>query len=81
METVTSILFAAFLGKPAWMWLSFLAIILVLLVADLGLFHKTDREIGITESLTLSAIYISLGLAFGGWVWWSLGATAGWKKR
>jgi tellurite resistance protein TerC len=77
METVTSILFAAFLGKPAWMWLSFLAIILVLLVADLGLFHKTDREIGITESLTLSAIYISLGLAFGGWVWWSLGATAG----
>lgn len=28
-------------------------------------------------SLILSSGYISLGLAFGGWVWWQLGAESG----
>jgi len=29
------------------------------------------------ESLWLSALYIAVALAFGGWLWWSLGAEAG----
>ena len=65
------------LGKPLWMWLAFLAIVVALLALDLGVLHKKQREIGVTESLVLSAGYISLGLAFGGWVWWYLGQTAG----
>lgn len=65
------------LGKPAWMWLGFMAIVAVLLVLDLGVLHRKQREIGITESLVLSAGYMGLGLAFGGWVWMQLGATAG----
>ncbi len=65
------------LGKPVWMWLSFIGIVVVLLALDLGVLHRKEREIGVTESLTLSAVYISLGLAFGGWVWWYMGETAG----
>ena len=65
------------LGKPLWMWLAFLAIVIALLALDLGVLHKKQREIGVAESLVLSAVYISLGLAFGGWVWWYLGETAG----
>lgn len=65
------------LGKPAWMWLVFVGIVVILLILDLGLLHKQQREIGITESLALSAIYIALGLGFGGWVWWYMGQTAG----
>ena len=65
------------LGKPVWMWLSFIGIVIVLLALDLGVLHRKQREIAITESLILSAVYISLGLAFGGWVWWYLGETAG----
>ena len=65
------------LGKPLWMWLAFLAIVVTLLALDLGVLHKKQREIGVTESLVLSAVYIGLGLAFGGWVWWYLGETAG----
>lgn len=65
------------LGKPAWMWLTFVVIVIVLLTLDLGVLHKKQREIGITESLVLSAIYIALGLGFGGWVWWYMGQTAG----
>ncbi|HRK23654.1 MAG TPA: TerC family protein [Beijerinckiaceae bacterium] len=65
------------LGKPLWMWLLFLGIVIALLVFDLGILHGTEREIGVRESLLLSTMYISLGLAFGGWVWWQLGAESG----
>ncbi|MCA0407434.1 MAG: TerC family protein [Proteobacteria bacterium] len=65
------------LGKPVWMWLAFVAIVLALLVFDLGVLHKENREIGIRESVLLSTLYIGLGLAFGGWVWWQLGPEPG----
>ncbi|MBX9930545.1 MAG: TerC family protein [Methylobacterium sp.] len=59
------------------MWLAFLSIVATLLVLDLGVLHRKTREIGVRESLGLSAIYIALGLAFGGWIWWYLGQDAG----
>lgn len=71
------ILLADWLGKPLWMWLGFMAIVATLLALDLGVLHRKQREIGVTESLILSAVYIALGLAFGGWVWWYMGETAG----
>lgn len=67
---------AIWLGTPVWMWLMFLGIVATLLALDLGVVHRKQREIGVGESLLLSAIYISLGLAFGGWVWWQMGETA-----
>jgi tellurite resistance protein TerC len=66
-----------FLTKPVWMWAAFLTIVAVLLALDLGVLHRKHREIGVRESLALSAGYLTLGLAFGGWVWTSLGAQAG----
>ena len=44
------------LGKPLWMWFAFLAIVVTLLALDLGVLHKTQREIGVAESLVLSAV-------------------------
>lgn len=70
------ILLFLFLGKPLWMWLVFLAIVVGLLVFDLGVLHKDDHEIGVAESLKLSAMYISLGLSFAGFIWWQMDATA-----
>jgi tellurite resistance protein TerC len=70
-------LFLDWLGKPLWLWLSFLVIVVILLVIDLGVVHRKQKEIGVTESLVTSGVYIALGLAFGGWVWWYMGATAG----
>jgi tellurite resistance protein TerC len=64
------------LSKPLWMWLSFMGLVGVLLALDLGVLHRNQREIGVRESLALSAFYISLGLAFGGWVWWQMGEGA-----
>ena len=70
-------LFSDWLGKPLWMWLAFMGIVVVLLALDLGVLHRKQREIGVRESLALSAGYIALGLGFGGWVSWYLGQTAG----
>ncbi|MHA7968849.1 TerC family protein [Rhizobium sp. CAU 1783] len=70
-------LWTDFLGTAVWMWLSFLALVIVLLALDLGVLHKKSAEIGIRESFLLSAFYMSLGLAFGGWVWWQSGQQAG----
>ena len=73
MDILTSL----FLGQPLWMWLGFLTLVIALLVLDLGVFHRGDKEIEVRESLLLSAFYITLGLAFGGFVWWELGRQAG----
>ncbi len=70
-------LFTDWLGKPAWMWLAFIAIVIALLVFDLGVLHRDNREIEVRESLVLSAGYIAMGLAFGAWVWWYLGSQSG----
>ncbi|HRD77064.1 MAG TPA: TerC family protein [Hyphomicrobiaceae bacterium] len=59
------------------MWLFFLGTVSVLLIFDLGVLHKEQREIPVSESLVLSAVYIGLGIAFGAWVWWALGAASG----
>ncbi|HKT84856.1 MAG TPA: TerC family protein [Novosphingobium sp.] len=62
-------LFASWLGTPAWFWLAFLAIILLLTAFDLGVLHKEDKALGIAESVKLSLFYIAVALAFGAWVW------------
>jgi tellurite resistance protein TerC len=68
---------APFLGQATWLWLVFAGIVVALLAFDLGVLHRDDHEIGIGESLRLSAGYISAALLFGGWLWWQLGAERG----
>jgi len=55
METLIPLLSTDFAGKPIWIWLLFLSIVVALLAFDLGVLHKDDREIGVRESLLLSA--------------------------
>jgi tellurite resistance protein TerC len=71
---LTPILSASFLGQPAWLWVAFIVVVIALLVLDLGVLHRDDHEIGIRESLWLSLGYITVGVLFGGFVWWQLGA-------
>lgn len=77
MELLQLALMNDFLGHPIWIWLLFIGIVAALLVFDLGVLHKSDREIGATESLLLSAGYIGVSLIFGAWIWWFLGAQSG----
>src|SRR4028119_1978802 len=72
-------LFTDWLGTPAWFWLAFLGLVVALTAFDLGILHKEDKEMGIGESLKLSAFYISIALLFGIWVWIQKGADLGMK--
>ncbi|WP_159713346.1 TerC/Alx family metal homeostasis membrane protein, partial [Geminicoccus flavidas] len=64
------------MGKPAWMWLLFLGIVLTILVLDLGVLHRKQREIGVRESMLLSAGYMGLAGLFGLYVLWQMGGNA-----
>ncbi len=77
MELLTAIMLEPVLGKALWLWLVFISIVIALLVFDLGVLNKKDHEIGVKESLVLSALYIAIAAAFGGWVWWYLGPVPG----
>lgn len=77
MDALISLLNADFLGKAVWLWLTFLGVVVTLLAFDLGVLHRDQHEIGVRESLLLSAGYIGVALAFGAWVWWYLGAQSG----
>ena len=77
MDALWMSLSAEVLGTPAWLWLSFLGVVVLLLALDLGVLHREDHEIGVRESLLLSAGYIGVALLFGAWVWWRLGPQSG----
>jgi tellurite resistance protein TerC len=46
----------------------FLAVVVVLLVLDLGVLNRKDHAIGVSESLKLPAVYVAAGLLFGLWI-------------
>lgn len=77
MESLDVLFFGQCLGKPGWAWLGFLTVVLLLLALDLGVLHRERREIPAGQSLLLSAGFASLGILFGGWVWWYFGSQAG----
>lgn len=65
------------MGKPLWMWLVFIGVVLFFLILDLGVLHRKQREIGVKESLWMSLFYFSIALIFGGWIWHELGPQSG----
>ncbi len=54
-------------------WIAFNVLVLVILAADLGLFHRKPREIAVREALWTTAGYITLALCFNGWIYFQFG--------
>jgi tellurite resistance protein TerC len=79
MDSSMDFLMLDWLGTPVWFWLAFLGLVVALTAFDLGVLNKKDKEMGIGESLKLSAFYITIALAFGAWVWVQKGADLGMK--
>lgn len=77
MDILLDTLNNPFMGKAIWVWLVFITTVISLLAFDLGVLHKDDREIGVRESLLLSAGYIAMASLFGAWVWWYFGSQSG----
>lgn len=66
-----------FYGKPLWLWIVFLSIVFTLLILDLGVLNKKQKDIEFKESLRLSGFYIAISILFGIYVWVSFGAQSG----
>lgn len=77
MEYLFEMLNLGWLGTPVWVWGTFAAIIMLLLALDLGVLNRVDHEIGVRESLILSAGYVGVASLFGTWVWWLRGEASG----
>ena len=76
MESLLAFALADVMGKPLWLWLMFIGLVISLMAFDLGVLNKKDHVMGVAESLRLSAFYIAIALLFGGWIWWMMGQTA-----
>ena len=65
-----------------WIWLGFIAFVLLLLALDLGVFHREAHVVSVREAFSWSALWITLGLSFAVFVyygyenqWLGLGTT------
>jgi TerC family integral membrane protein len=47
-----------------FIWIGFVAFVLLMLALDLGVFHRKAHVVGVREALSWSAVWIALGLAF-----------------
>ncbi len=55
---------------PAWVWFSFIGIVISIMAIDLGLFHREAHEPSLKESTVLAGCCMTLGLSFSIVVWW-----------
>lgn len=69
MSDIETFLALEFLGKATWIWLAFIGAVIALLAFDLGVLNRKDHEIGVGESLKLSAFYIAIGMGFAFIIW------------
>ncbi len=58
-------------------WIVLFAIVIGMLALDLFVFHRDAHEVSMREAAILSAVWIGLGLGFGGLVFAWFGAQAG----
>ena len=56
-----------------WTWAGFIVVILVLLALDLCVLNRRPHAIRIREALGWSALWIALGIAFSGFIYWAYG--------
>ena len=64
------------MGSPLY-WTAFLGFVALLLVVDLGVFHRRPHEVRFREAISWSAVWIGVALAFNAFVWWRSGSQAG----
>jgi hypothetical protein len=62
---------------PFWAWVTFAALVAVLLFLDLFVFHRGAKEVPFREAMWLSGFWIAISLVFGGFVWVVAGPSAG----
>lgn len=63
------------MSAQTMMWLGFAAVITTMFVLDLGVFNRKSHAISFREALAWTLVWVSLALAFNGWIYFSMGQT------
>jgi len=58
---------------PYWVWVFFFAVVLSALFVDIGIVNRRSHAPSRRETITWSLIWISLALAFNGFIYWQFG--------
>ena len=58
-------------------WIIFAAVVGGLLSLDLFVFHREAKQVRMREASAWVAVWVTLGLAFGGWIFLTRGSTSG----
>jgi tellurite resistance protein TerC len=62
---------------PVWAWAAFAVFVLTMLALDLFVLHRRAREVSLREAGIWSAVWVAIGLGFGGLLWaWQGGGPA-----
>jgi tellurite resistance protein TerC len=62
---------------PIWAWAAFAAFVVTMLAVDLFVLHRRAREVSVKEAAVWSAVWVAIGLGFGGLLWaWRGGGPA-----
>ena len=64
-------------GSNAGIWIGFNLLVVLLLVVDLGVFHRNAHEVKVREALRLSVFWIALALLFNAFIWYWRGPEVG----
>jgi len=54
-----------------WLWIAFIAFILLMLALDLGVFHREARILGVKEALGWSAVWFTMSMSFSVFVYFA----------
>ena len=54
-----------------WIWIAFIAFVLVMLALDLGVFHREAHVVSVKEALAWSAVWLAMGLSFAVFVYFA----------
>src|SRR5512147_231875 len=65
------------MNESLWLWVGFNVFILVMLVLDLGVFHRKSHVVSLQESLAWTAVWVVLALVFNAGVWHYAGSQKG----
>lgn len=75
MTILTLLASTAQVADPAsmkmWAYIGFIALVVVFLALDLGVFHRDAHEVSMKESITWSGIWLACGLSFTGFIYYA----------
>jgi tellurite resistance protein TerC len=54
-----------------WVWIAFIAFVLLMLALDLGVFHRKAHVVSVKEALVWSAVWLCMGLSFAVFVYFA----------